>query len=57
MFDNFPAWWDALTSVQQIYWGIAIPFTLIFLIQTVLTFVGGEIDGDTDMDIDADGEV
>lgn len=57
MFDNFPAWWDALTSVQQIYWGIAIPFTLIFLIQTVLTFVGGEIDGDTDMDIDADGEI
>jgi len=43
--------------VQQIYWGIAIPFTLIFLIQTVLTFVGGEIDGDTDMDIDADGEI
>lgn len=57
MFDNIPAWWDTLTSVQQIYWGIAIPFTLIFLIQMVLTFVGGEIDGDTDMDIDADGEI
>jgi hypothetical protein len=55
MFDNFPAWWDGLNSIQQIYWAIAIPFTLIFLIQTVLTFVGGEID--TDMDIDGDGDI
>tara|TARA_B110000046_G_scaffold16029_1_gene15410 strand:- start:73 stop:765 length:693 start_codon:yes stop_codon:yes gene_type:complete len=57
MFDNFPAWWDALSSLHQIYWGIAIPFTLIFLIQTALTFVGGEIDGDTDMEIDAYGHI
>lgn len=57
MFDNFPAWWDGLNSIQQIYWAIAIPFTLIFLIQTVLTFVGGEIDGDTDMDMDGDGDI
>jgi len=57
MFDNFPAWWDGLNSIQQIYWAISIPFSIIFLIQTVLTFVGGEIDGDTDMDMDADGDI
>jgi len=57
MLENLPDWWSGLSTVQQIYWGIAIPFSLIFLIQTILTFVGGEIDGDTDMDIDADGEI
>lgn len=38
--------------MQQIYWVIALPFTLIFLIQTVLTFVVGEFDIDSDFDSD-----
>lgn len=44
-------WWDSLSTIQQIYWGIAIPSTLIFLMQTILTFVGGDMDADMDHDI------
>lgn len=59
MFSNFPEWWDALELLEQIYWGIAIPFTLFFLIQVVLTFFGGDIpeDGSADFDIEADGGI
>ncbi len=56
MFEDLPSWWDALSTYQQIYWGIAVPFTLIFIIQTVLTFIGSEIDAD-DMDADGDTEM
>lgn len=56
MFDNLPQWWDGLTTFEQIYWTIAIPFTLIFCIQTVLTFIGAEMDAD-DMDIDGEAEL
>ncbi len=51
MSSNLSDWWDALTTIQQIYWGIAIPSTLIFLIQTVLTFVGGDMDTELDHDV------
>ncbi|RKQ51510.1 hypothetical protein BXY85_2537 [Roseivirga pacifica] len=53
---NFSEWWSNLDTVHQIYWGLAIPFSLIFLIQMVLTFVGGEvdIDGDPDFDVEHD---
>ncbi len=59
MFSNFPEWWDALELLEQIYWGIAIPFTLFFLIQVVLTFFGGDVpeDGSADFDIETDGGI
>ena len=33
-------WWDALTAIEKIFWLIAIPFSVIFLIQMVLSFTG-----------------
>ena len=53
---NLSEWWNALDTIHKIYWGLAIPFTLIFLIQMVLTFIGGEIevDGDADFDVESD---
>ena len=50
-------WWAGMDTVEKIFWGIAIPFTVIFIIQTVLTFIGSEIDGDPDIDIDGDGDL
>ena len=47
------AWWNQLQTVQQIFALIAIPSTLIMLIQTILLLVGFG-DGDTDADVDAD---
>ncbi len=56
MFSNFPLWWDGLSSIAKIYWMIAFPSTLFFLIQLIMTFIGGDADHDMDHDgsIDAD---
>ena len=49
-------WWTSLDLYLKIMWGIAIPFSVIFLIQMIMTFVGmgdhGEISGDADADSD-----
>ena len=49
-------WWTSLDLYQKIFWGLAIPFSVIFLIQTIMTFTGmgsdGEISGDADADTD-----
>jgi membrane protein implicated in regulation of membrane protease activity len=34
------AWWDGLTALQQFFYCVAIPTTLIMLIQTVLMLLG-----------------
>lgn len=52
MFSDFPAWWDGLGIVSKIYWIIAFPATLFFLIQIVMTFFGSDVDHDTDTHID-----
>ena len=56
-------WWEALSTLQHIFLYAAIPFTLILLIQAVLTFIGlgggdsdADFDTDTDADIDVDGD-
>ena len=33
-------WWDAFTAIEKIFWLIAIPFSVIFIIQMVLSFTG-----------------
>lgn len=54
---NFSSWWDALPFIEQVYWGIAIPASLIFLIQTVMTFIGADMDSDMDsVDVDMDAD-
>ena len=49
-------WWNSLDLYLKIMWGIAIPFSIIFLIQMIMTFFGmgdhGEISGDVDVDTD-----
>ena len=51
-------WWTSLDLAQQIFACIAIPSTLILLIQTVLLLIGmGGGDGDVNADIDADGDI
>jgi len=46
------AWWNALQPLSQVYYAIAIPATVILLIQTVLLLFGlGSGGGDADHDI------
>jgi len=57
---NFSEWWDALQTIEKIYWGVAVPFTLLFIIQLILTFIGGgdfDTDGSVDVDIDTDAGI
>ena len=47
-------WWAELSPVMKILWGVTLTASLIFIIQTILTFVGADADGGMDMDIDVD---
>ena len=52
-------WWEALSLVSQIFACIAIPATLVLVVQTVLMLVGIGLEADGDISvgesIDADG--
>ena len=52
------AWWESLSTFSQVLACMAIPATLILLIQTILTLIGigdNGVDSDIgDADIDAD---
>lgn len=48
---DLTTWWEALSTLQRIHWAIALPSTLIFVIQLVMTLIGGDAD-----DFDADGD-
>ena len=44
-------WWTSLDLFMKILWCIAIASSLIFVIETILTFIGIDHDIDTDFDI------
>ncbi len=48
-------WWNGLDLTEQIFALIAIPSTLVLLIQTLLMLFGIEDGVDTDLDLDGDG--
>ncbi|PKM54784.1 conserved membrane protein of unknown function [Petrocella atlantisensis] len=45
-------WWEQLNSLQRFFYFIAIPSTVILIIQSILTLIGFGLD--TDMDLDGD---
>lgn len=52
-------WWNTLDGITKAYWVIAIPATLIFLIQMMLLMFGfdvddADVDGAGDIDVDGD---
>ena len=53
------AWWQSLSVISQIFACVAIPTSLVLLIQTVLMLIGigaDALDGaDADLDLDGDG--
>ncbi len=51
-------WWNTLSALQHMFLYAAIPFTLILIIQAILTIVGlGGHDTDVDTDMDADTDI
>lgn len=49
-------WWAELSPVMRILWGITLTASLIFIIQTILTFIGADADGGMDMDVNMDAD-
>jgi membrane protein implicated in regulation of membrane protease activity len=53
--DSYNDWWSGLSLVLKIYWGIAIPFTVFFVLQLILSFLGHDThDGLHDAHFDSD---
>ena len=46
-------WWADLSPVMKLLWSVTLTATLIFIIQTVMTFLGADADS-TDFDMDVD---
>lgn len=50
-------WFSALSGFQQIYWGIALIASVIFIFVLISTIMGGDsdaVDGDVDVEVDGD---
>lgn len=45
-------WWTSLSLISKILWIVTLTATLIFIVQSVLTFIGADVDGATDFDVD-----
>lgn len=52
---NIVEWWNALGVATQVFYCIALPSTLLLLIQTVMMFLGMGEDADSIDDVDIDG--
>ncbi|HPG73912.1 MAG TPA: hypothetical protein PLM49_06435, partial [Bacteroidales bacterium] len=59
MILSIETWWQAMDIAEKIYWCIAIPFSLVFIFQLIMTLIGGDFDstassGDADVVVDGD---
>ncbi|MGZ2370393.1 hypothetical protein ACXR6G_11440 [Ancylomarina sp. YFZ004] len=51
--------WASLSLIEQFFWGIAIIFSVLFILQLISSFVGGDVDGmsaEGDADISVEGD-
>jgi hypothetical protein len=53
-------WWNTLSLAMKILWAVTLSASLIFIIQTILTFLGADADSadfdiNSDMDLDTGG--
>ena len=46
-------WWNSLSLVMKILWGVTLASSLVFIIQSIMTFIGA--DADLDFDTDTSG--
>ena len=62
MILNISSWWESMDTILKIFWSIAVPFSVLFLIQVIVTFFGGDIHGadaggNTDLAVDSDSGI
>ncbi|KYH34848.1 hypothetical protein CLTEP_11630 [Clostridium tepidiprofundi DSM 19306] len=51
------SWWNNLTGFQRFFWGMAIPFTVLFIIEMIIMAMGIDNSGDFDGDLSSSGDV
>lgn len=54
--DSYSNWWEALSPALKIYWVIAIPFSIFFVLQMILSLFGGGDHPDNVVDIDVESD-
>jgi len=47
-------WWASMELFEKVMWCIAIPSSIIFIVQMIMTFAGMDADGGLDTDIGGD---
>jgi len=62
MLLSFENWWQAMELAEKIYWCIAVPFSVVFIIQLIMTLIGGDFEagastGDADVAVDSDAGI
>lgn len=45
-------WWTSLSVMMKVLWGITLSASLIFVVQSVMTFIGADADFNADFDAD-----
>lgn len=54
---DISSWWQAMTSLEKTFWVFALLFSFLFLLQSILSFIGGDgadASGDADSSIGTD---
>ena len=57
MINSITDWWGALDSIQQTYVILIFMGGLLFLIQIIFSFFGGELGDGTDVGVGCKGSV
>ena len=55
LYLSMSTWFSDLSTVEQIFWGISIIFSVLFVIQFVFSLIGFDFDTDVDVDTDVTG--
>ena len=50
-------WWTPLNNAEKVFWAIALIFSVLFLIQFVLSLIGLDFEGDADFELGGDSDV
>jgi len=53
LLTNMLDWFNSLEPTLKIYWGMALVASIFFVIQTILSFFGGDVFDDVDFDSDS----
>lgn len=57
---SIATWWHSLEGVEKFFWAVALLFSFMFIVQTILSLIGGDDEGafgDSDDYVEGDGGI